>query len=121
MNMKSALLVLVACCLVTGAMSAQSNRTRPRAKPAMWTAVQLTETQKTQVKTIHQKYASVMKFAQKQSRDSGSKIYDREMTEVRDVLTFSQQQTFDSFMNGKQRARVGSAGKAMPAKISVPR
>ena len=130
MNIQRALLTLVVCCLCTAPVSAQSTsaqstraqstRSRPRAKPAMWAALQLTETQKTQVKNIHEKFAPAMKVAQKQAKDSSAKVYGREMTEVRGILTFSQQQTFDSYMNGQQRTRRGSVAKVVPARIAVP-
>ena len=121
MNIQRALLTLIVCCVCTTPMSAQTNRSRARAKPAMWAALQLTETQKTQVNAIHDKYAPSMKVAKKETGDSASKIHDREMSEVRAVLTISQQQTFDSYMNAGRRTRRGSVAKVVPAKIAVPR
>lgn len=123
MNIKAALSALVACCLIAGSMSAQSTRPRPRlrAKSAMWAALHLTESQTTQVKTIHRKYGPAMKVARKQPGDSSARVYDREMTEVRALLTFSQQQTFDSYMSGEERTKHGSVTKVLPVKIAVPR
>lgn len=121
MIIQRVLLTLVVCCLCTGPMSAQATRGRPRVKSAMWAALQLTETQKTQVKNIHEKFAPAMKIAQKQAKDSSTKVYGREMAEVRGILTFSQQQIFDSYTNGQQRTRRGSVAKVLPARIAVPR
>jgi hypothetical protein len=120
-SIRSTLFAAAMLCVATGSMGAQANRPRARAKPAMWTALQLTETQKAQVKTIHRKYAPAAKAARKERSDSARRIYDREMTDVRQILTFSQQQTFDSFMDGSQAGKGRPVAKVMPAKIGVPR
>ncbi len=125
MNIKVTLFALAAFCVVAGSVGAQSHRQRQRAKPAMWTALQLTDTQKSQVKTIHKKYAPAKKAAQSHleapTADSSARVFQREMTEVRDILTFSQQQTFDSYMNESKATRRGAGAKVLPVKIAVPR
>jgi len=119
MNIKRALVAIAACCLVTGSINAQSTAERPRAKAAMWTALQLTESQNSRVKAIHGKYASTIKAAQQFARDSAARINDRELAEVRDILTVEQQQTFDSYMTGKKRVKRGSVARVMPVKIGI--
>ena len=121
MYFRATLLAIAACCVVVGTIGAQSNHTRPRARPAMWTALQLTDTQKSQVKTIHKKYAPATKAAHAQATDSSARVFQHEMVEVRDILTFSQQQTFDSYMNGSQATRRRAIAKVLPVKIAVPR
>ena len=121
MNIHRLLFAVVVCCAATSPVSAQSTRARSRAKPAMWTALQLTESQKAQVKVIHEKYAPAVKVAQKLAADSIARINDREMSDVRAVLTSSQQETFDSYMSGQKRSRRSAMVKMMPAKIAVPR
>ncbi len=125
MSIKATLFAFAAFSVIAGSLGAQSHRTRQRAKPAMWTALQLTETQKSQVKTIHKKYAPATKAARARvavsATDTSSKVFQREMTEVRDILTFSQQQTFDSYMNENKATRRGAGAKVLPAKIAVPR
>jgi len=121
MNIKCSLFVVAACCLAAGSMSAQSSHARTRAKPAMWAALQLSESQKTQVSAIHDKYAPAVQVVQQRMNDSTSQIHDREMGEVRSILTPEQQQTFDSYMSGSKRTKRMSVGRAMPVKIAVPR
>ena len=120
MNIQRALMVLMACCITGSSLDAQSTRSRPRASKAMWTALKLTESQKEQVKTIHEKYAPAMKAAQKQASDSATVIYNQEMADVRTLLTLTQQETFDSYMSGSRRGRRGGMAKVMPVKIRVP-
>jgi hypothetical protein len=115
------LFAIIACCITASPMSAQSSRTYSRPKPAMWTALQLTESQKVQVKLVHERYAPVMKAARKTGADSAARINDREMTDVRVLLTPSQQVTFDSYMTGGKRSKKSTRVKLMPAKIGVPR
>ena len=114
------LFAVIACCIITSSMHAQSTRTYPRPKAAMWTALQLTEPQKAQVKEIHEKYAPVMKAARKIGPDSAARINDREMTDVRVVLTSSQKVTFDSYMAGGKGSKRSGRVKVMPAKVVVP-
>jgi Spy/CpxP family protein refolding chaperone len=121
MNLTRATFAALACCALAGPLSAQSSSGRPRARTAMLAALHLTETQKTQVKAIHKKYSPTMKAAQQQTSDSASRIYDREMAEVRTILTSSQQDTFDSYMSGKSGPDRGRVAKVLPAKIAVPR
>jgi tellurite resistance protein len=121
MRINPILFAVIACCVTTSSMSAQSNHTYTRAKPAMWTALQLNEAQKAQVKAIHEKYASSMKAARKVGADSAASINDREMSDVRALLTSSQQLTFDSYMTGGKRSKRSARVKVMPAKIAVPR
>jgi len=125
MTLSRILFAVIACCISAGistsSMSAQSIHTYGRAKPAMWTALQLTESQKAQVKSIHEKYAPAMKAARKIGADSAAGINDREMTDVRVLLTSSQQVTFDSYMTGGKRSKRSARLKVMPAKIAVPR
>lgn len=125
MKIAHTLMVILACCIAGGSLAAQPapSHSRPRASKAMWTALQLTETQKAQVKTIHEKYAPAMKLAQKETTDSASVIYGREMADVRELLTFAQQETFDSYMSGARRGRGKRGGmvKVMPVRIGVPR
>jgi hypothetical protein len=87
----------------------------------MWTALQLTESQKAQVKVLHEKYAPAMKAARKIGADSAARINDREMNDVRVLLTSSQQATFDSYMTGGKKSKRSTRVKLMPAKIAVPR
>lgn len=121
MNIKLTLCALVACFVATGSLSGQSSRARPRARAAMWTALQLSESQQARVNSIHVKYAPAMKLARKHSGDSSAKLFAREMSEVRELLTMSQQQTFDSYMTGNPKPRRGSVARVVPAKIAVPR
>ena len=121
MRITQVLFAVIACCVTTSSMSAQSNHTYARAKPAMWTALQLTESQKAQVKLVHEKYAPAMKAARKIGADSAASINDREMSDVRASLTSSQQLTFDSYMTGGKRSKRSARVKVMPAKIAVPR
>ena len=86
----------------------------------MLVALQLTESQKARVDAIHDRYSPATKAVQKQASDSASRITDREMAEVRSLLTGQQQQTFDSFMSGKQRTKRGRVAKVMPVRIAVP-
>ena len=120
MNIQRALMILVVCCIAASSLTAQSTRPRVRASKAMWTALKLTETQKEQVKVIHDKYAPGMKLAQKQAPDSAAVIYNHEMADVRALLTLTQQETFDSYMNGTRRSKRGGMVKVMPVKIRVP-
>jgi hypothetical protein len=115
------LLAVIACCITTSTMSAQSTRTRSRATAAMWTALLLTESQKAQVKVIHEKYAPAIKAARKVGADSAARINDHEMSDVRPLLTSSQQVTFDSYMKGEKPSKRSARVKLMPTKIAVPR
>lgn len=125
MTLSRILFAVIACCVSSGistsSMSAQSIHTYGRAKPAMWTALQLTESQKAQVKLIHEKHAPAMKVARKIGADSAATINDHEMSDVRAVLTSSQQVTFDSYLTGGKRSKRSTRLKVMPAKIAVPR
>jgi hypothetical protein len=121
MPVRQTLFAIIACCITASSMSAQSNRSYSRPKPAMWTALQLTESQKAQVKAAHERYAPAMKAARKIGADSAARINDREMTDVRVLLTPSQQVTFDSYMTGGKRSKKSTRVKLMPAKIAVPR
>lgn len=123
MNIQRALLIVLTCCVTGGSLSAQSTRGYPRAKKAMWAELGLSESQQAQVKAIHEKYSPPIKLAQKQSRDSANHIYDREMADVRQILSMTQQQTFDSYMKQPGRAKrapTGAAVKLMPARVGVP-
>lgn len=119
MSIKCALVAIVACCVAAGSANAQSTTERPRARAAMWTALQLTESQDSRVKAIHGKYASAIKAAQQLARDSAARVNDRELAEVRNILSLEQQQTFDSYMTGKKRPRRGSVARVMPVKIGI--
>jgi G:T/U-mismatch repair DNA glycosylase len=121
MTISRILFAAVACCITTSSMSAQTNRTYSRPRAAMWTALQLTESQKAQVKVLHEKYAPAMKAARKIGADSAARINDREMNDVRVLLTSSQQATFDSYMTGGKKSKRSTRVKLMPAKIAVPR
>jgi len=79
------------------------------------------ESQKAQVKAVHDKYASAMKAARKVGADSAASVNDREMNDVRALLTSSQQVTFDSYMTGGKRSKKSTRVKLMPARIAVPR
>jgi hypothetical protein len=105
--------------IATSTVSAQSTAERPRAKAAMWAALHLTESQQSRVKEIHAKYAPAIKATQTQAKDSAARINARELTEVRNMLTTEQQQTFDSYTSGKKRTRRGSVARLMPAKIDI--
>jgi lipoate synthase len=87
----------------------------------MWSALQLSESQKATVKTIHAKYAPSLRVARKQASDSGASVFAQEMAEVRSILSVSQQETFDAYATGKTRPRRGSVAKVIPLKIAVPR
>lgn len=119
MSIKRALIAIVACCVAASSINAQSTAEKPRARAAMWTALQLTQSQDSRVKAIHGKYASAIKAAQQLARDSAARINDRELAEVRNVLTTEQQQTFDSYMSGKKRVRRGSVAKVMPVRVGI--
>lgn len=121
MSIKRVLIAIVVCCAAASSVNAQSPAERPRAKAAMWVALQLTESQNSRVKAIHDRYASAIKSAQRLARDSAARINDRELAEVRNILTVEQQQTFDSYMSGKKRARRGSVAKVMPVRIGISR
>jgi len=86
----------------------------------MLAALQLTESQKARVDAIHDRYSPAVKALQKQASDSASRITDREMAEVRALLTGPQQQTFDSFVNSRQKPKRGRVAKLMPVRIAVP-
>lgn len=119
MNTRRALITIVACSLAAASLNAQSSRERPRAKAAMWTALQLTESQSSRVKAIHEKYAPAVRVTQKQAKDSADKINSRELSEVRGILSSEQQQTFDNYMTGKKRIKRGSVARVMPVKIDI--
>jgi type II secretory pathway pseudopilin PulG len=119
MTFNRPLLAIAALSIATSAVAAQSTAERPRAKAAMWVALQLTESQQSRVKEIHARYAPAVKATQKQAKDSAARINDRELAEVRSMLTAEQQQTFDSYMSGKKRARRGSVARLMPVKIGI--
>ncbi len=119
MTFNRPLLAIAALFIATSAAAAQSTADRPRAKAAMWQALQLTQFQQSRVKEIHARYASAIKATQKQAKDSAARINDRELADVRNMLTAEQQQTFDSYMSGKKRVRRGSVARLMPAKIDI--
>lgn len=121
MNIQRALIIVLTCCIAGGSLSAQTARTYPRASKAMWAELGLSESQKTQVKTIHDKYVPAMKLAKMQSRDSANRIYDHEMSDVRLILSMTQQQAFDSYMKRPRRAAKAAAVRVMPVRIGVPR
>jgi hypothetical protein len=120
MSIRRTLLPVIACCLAISSIGAQSSRPA-RSRTAVLAALQLTESQKARVDAIHDRYSPAVKAVQKQASDSASRITDREMAEVRSLLSGQQQQTFDSFMSGKQRAKRGRVAKVMPVRIAVPR
>jgi hypothetical protein len=120
MNIQRALIVLLTCCIAGTPLTAQSTRTYPRAKKAMWAELGLSESQQTRVKNIHDKYAAATKLAQKQSRDSANRVYDHEMSDVRAILSMTQQQTFDSYMQRPRRGAKAGAVRVMPARVGVP-
>ncbi|HWG16519.1 MAG TPA: hypothetical protein VN678_01565 [Acidobacteriaceae bacterium] len=121
MTITRLLFAAIACCITAGSMSAQATHAYSRPRAAMWTALQLTESQKAQVKAVHDKYASAMKAARKVGADSAASVNDREMNDVRALLTSSQQVTFDSYMTGGKRSKKSTRVKLMPARIAVPR
>jgi len=112
---------IAATCLTATTLHAQSTADRPRAKAAMWNALSLSESQQSRVKAIHAKYAASVKAAQQQAKDSAARINDTELAEVRNILTSDQQQTFDTYLTGKKRAKRRSGVKMMPVKIGIPR
>ena len=121
MTHKRALLPLVALFLLAGAAGAQqSPRARTRARPAMWAALQLSESQKQQVATIHKQYAAALRVARKQASDSGVSVFAQEMAEVRSILSVSQQETFDAYASTSGRPRRGSVARVVPLKIAIP-
>ena len=120
MNIQRTLLTIATLGIATTSLHAQSTADRPRAKAAMWLALGLSESQQSRVNTIHAKYAGSVKAAQQQAKDSAAKINDTELAEVRNILTSDQQQTFDSYMTGKKRAKRGAGARLMPVKIGIP-
>ena len=120
MKIQRTLLAFATVCIAATTVHAQSTADRPRAKAAMWNALGLSESQQSRVKTIHAKYAGSVKATQQQAKDSAAKINDAELAEVRNILTSDQQQTFDSYMTGKKRAKRGVGAKLLPAKIAIP-
>ena len=108
MKTKRALLAIATLCIATTSVTAQSTTNRPR------------DSQQSRVKEIHARYAPVIKAAQKQAKDSATRINETELAEVRNILTSEQQQTFDSYISGKKRARRGSGARLMPVKIEIP-
>jgi Spy/CpxP family protein refolding chaperone len=121
MNIVRKLLPVLASCLVASSLGAQPGRATPRPTPAMWAALQLTESQQVRVDAIHDRYAPAVKLARKQASDSAARIVEREMVEVRSLLTPSQQQIFDSYMSGKRAKRRGVGARLMPVRIAIPR
>ena len=121
MKTRRALLTIATLCIATTSVTAQSTTDRPRAKAAMWSALRLSDSQQSRVKAIHARYAPVIKAAQKQAKDSATRINETELAEVRNILTSEQQQTFDSYISGKKRARRGSGARLMPVKIEIPK
>jgi hypothetical protein len=119
MNIKHVLLAILVCGIATNQLNAQSSRERPRAKAAMWNALQLTESQQTRVKNIHEKFAPQVQAVKKQASEASTRINDRELVEVRNILTSDQQQTFDSYMSGKKRVRRGSVARVAPVRIDI--
>lgn len=87
----------------------------------MWVALQLSDSQAERVRAIHTRYSPAIKLAKKQPGDAASKIFDREMAEVRMILSASQQQTLDSYMTGSVRQHRRSVARVLPAKIAIPR
>jgi hypothetical protein len=120
MNIRSAIVLLVAVCLVASSLPAQSSRERPRAKAAMWPALHLSPAQQDRVRQIHARFAPAVKATQKQARDSAARINAHELAEVRNLLTSEQQRIFDSYMSGKRRARRGTGARLMPVRIDIP-
>ncbi len=123
MYLKRLLMVIAACCIASVSLAAQPvrSRSRPRANKAMWAALQLTDAQKAHVATIHDRYAAALKLAQQQTPDSARVIYNREMADVRELLTLTQQEMFDSYMSGSRRGKRGAVARVMPVRIGVPR
>lgn len=126
MNVKQALFAILFCGIAASALSAsslaaQSARGRSHAKPQMWTALALTESQQARVKAIHARHAPAMKLAKKQSPDSAARIFALEMADVRALLTMSQRQTLDSYLAGNPKPRRGSVARVAPVRIAVPR
>ncbi|MEO7217635.1 MAG: hypothetical protein ABI026_05530 [Gemmatimonadaceae bacterium] len=119
MHINRALLLAAALCITTISASAQSSAERPRAKAAMWPALNLSESQQSRVKEIHVKYAPAVAATKQMAKDSAQRINDRELADLRNILTSEQQQTFDYYMNGKKRVRRGSVARLMPAKIGI--
>ena len=119
MNINRALLLAAALCITTSSAGAQSSAERPRAKAAMWPALKLSESQQSRVKEIHARYAPAIAATKQQAKDSAERINDRELAELRNILTSEQQEAFDSYTNGKKRVRRGSVGRLMPAKIGI--
>ena len=120
MNMRHTLLAIATLCTAATSLQAQAASDRPRAKTAMWNALSLSESQQSRVKTIHAKYATSVKATQQQAKDSAARINDTELAEVRNILSSDQQQTFDTYMTGKKRAKRGAGVKVMPLKIGIP-
>ena len=119
MNVNRALLLVAALCITTSSASAQSATERPHAKAAMWPALQLSESQQSRVKEIHVKYAPAIAATKQLAKDSAQRINERELADLRNILTSEQQQTFDYYMSGKKSARRGSVPRLMPAKIGI--
>jgi hypothetical protein len=121
MNVRHSLFAILLCALAASPLAAQSARGRSHAKAQLWTALALTELQQARVNTIHASYAPAIKLAKKQSPDSAARIFALEMSQVRTLLTISQQQTFDTYMAGNPKPRRGSVARVTPARIAVPR
>lgn len=119
MHINRALLLAAALCITTSSASAQSSAERPRAKAAMWPALNLSESQQSRVKEIHARYAPAIAATKAQAKDSAERINERELVDLRKILTSEQQQIFDSYMSGKKRVRRGSVPRLMPAKIGI--
>jgi hypothetical protein len=120
MDIRHALFTLSLGVLAAAPARAQSHRATPRAKAAMWAALELTAAQQTRVEAIHSKYAPAVKAAQKAAADSAARINARELEEVRGILTMQQQETFDAYISGRTHTRRARATKVAPARISIP-
>jgi Spy/CpxP family protein refolding chaperone len=114
-------LFTTALSIPAAAAVAQSAAERPHAAAAMWPALQLSESQQARVREIHARYAPAVAATRQMARDSAQRINDRELADLRNILTSEQQQTFDYYMSGKKRARRGTVPRLMPAKIGISR
>ncbi len=115
-----ALSVPVCCVLLAGSLQSQTARSHRQSRTAMLAELQLTPGQRAHEQAIHARFAPILKVAKRQSRDSAARVHAREMREVREMLTPSQQLKLDGALDSEQSLRGRRAGKVMPAKIALP-
>ncbi len=117
---------LIACSVALGsahAQSAQPRKPKPPRQPsrtALLAQLDLTDSQRGRERAIHSKYAPMITLAKRESRDSAVTLRAHELSEVRVILTPSQQQKLDDAINLRPAESRGGRGLG-PVRIAIPR